>query len=479
MAFWVVGKPVDDADAASHRRDARAVGDETRYHGGGDGGGHARYEYECGSRVEQQRHQRHCLPYHETESVPVRNLAFLVIREGDDDDRDRDRDRDHDHDRPHSRPHNHNQTNGRRHTPSPSPPPPPSPTPYLPHESPGIHSAHASRPIPAGLERTESGHSISSDSSAHHHHHHHHHHSPLTSSDIPLLQDLQAARLVRDHIALYRRRYTDSQPERILRALISPKSRGADFPLDNEALQSIFSAANELFFASRLTRRVTWDWSHSASAKYDNHILGTTAVRKSTHSDGLETLIVLSSPILRDTKYNRRLIISTFLHEMIHSFMFVTCGWNAKQSSGHTQGFLQIAGIVDDWAGKDCLHLRDMEANLQRWRGDGYGAASAGANGGGGGGAAAAAAAAGDDGYHEATHSHRSIEPPSEVSKYNNPLYLEQANRSWDRRHTLSEHNAHLLHPPLPQRHEEEWQWYEREDLGERLQYVAQTQYGP
>ncbi|MDE9440013.1 hypothetical protein EWS82_13115, partial [Staphylococcus xylosus] len=60
-----------------------------------------------------------------------------------------------------------------------------------------------------------------------------------------------------------------------------------------------------------------------------SHIVGTTALRRSARLGGYETLIVLSSPILKDTKYNRRLLISTFLHEMIHSFLFIVCGITA------------------------------------------------------------------------------------------------------------------------------------------------------
>ncbi|KAG5995276.1 hypothetical protein E4U43_003049 [Claviceps pusilla] len=505
MAFWVVaggagGEPLHALEAAPRHRDAGNAGDPgdpgdagdigyfnlqdraTSRHWHHGGRGHAQYDHECEGRTEQRREQQHRQhhrpPHHDPESVPVRNLAFLVIREGDDGDRDCDHTHTHvhvhahdhnpDHDHNHSRPYPHSRahTSDYRHSPSPSPSP--SLEPYLPGESsPAIRSPR-NLSIPATLERTESGHSISSNCSPHHNHH-----SPLISDSSLLLEDLEAARLVRDHVALYRRRYPDSQPERILRALISPKSRGAEFPLDNDALQSIFSAANELFFASRLTRRVTWDWSHSASSKYENHILGTTAVRKSTHSDGLETLIVLSSPILRDTKYNRRLIISTFLHEMMHSFMFVACGWNSKQSSGHTQGFLQIAGVIDDWAGKDCLHLREMEANLERWRGNDYTVV---------GGVGTSTGPAGKDSHHD-IYIHKPMEPSLELSRYNDPLYLEQATGSWDKRHISSEHEPHLLlSQPLPQQRcasQEEWQWYERGDFGERLQYVALTQYGP
>ncbi|KAF4333270.1 hypothetical protein FBEOM_12899 [Fusarium beomiforme] len=230
-------------------------------------------------------------------------------------------------------------------------------------------------PVPApvtdacAMERTASGLSISSDTT-----------QPSLASLSPaddendpgLLSDLAAARLVRDHVAnsgssRRRHRSADSRHGRILRTLINPKSRAADFPLDNDALRSIFSAANELFFCNRLAGRVAWDWSHPASAQYQAHIVGTTAVRRS-RDGGYETLIVLSSPILQDTKYNRRLLISTFLHEMIHSYLFVVCGLKARCEGGHTEGFRQIADTIDRWVGHSYLRLSEMDADLEHFR---------------------------------------------------------------------------------------------------------------
>ena len=135
----------------------------------------------------------------------------------------------------------------------------------------------------------------------------------------------------------YRRRCHNSQHERILKALVTPRARGADFPLDDEALRSIFSAANELFFAGKLSRRVEWDWSTNCSdggeeGRYAGHVVGTTAIRRNRRWGGYEALIVLSSPILRDDRYNRRLL---------------------------------IAELIDGWIGKECLRLGDMEADLE------------------------------------------------------------------------------------------------------------------
>lgn len=287
-----------------------------------------------------------------------------------------------------------------------------SPTPEIP-TCPG--------PTACAMERTESGLSISSDTSQH---------SGVgfgeDENDLSLLGDIEAARRVRDHVAGFRRRCPDSQHGRILRALINPKSREAEFPLDNDALRSIFSAANEIFFANRLAGRVAWDWSHPTSEQYQAHIVGTTALRRS-RMGGYETLIVLSSPILKDTKYNRRLLISTFLHEMIHSYLFVTCGLKARECGGHTEGFRQIAETIDKWVGREYLRLRDMEADLERFR---------------------------DDGriIHE-EHVHRSHSPW----------------RRWHG-HPNRERHDHYLQEPQPRRHpnHQEWQWYEEEGFRAR-----------
>ncbi|KAH6681080.1 hypothetical protein F5X68DRAFT_263430 [Plectosphaerella plurivora] len=243
--------------------------------------------------------------------------------------------------------------------PSASPPPPPSFLVLRESRSPAAAES-------CSMERTESGLSISSDSSIY---------TTLAYEDGELLDDDQAARLVQDHLESYRRRPNRSRRERILRSLISPRPRAPEFRIDNDALESIFSAANEIFFYGRLSQRVTWDWSHSSSAQYKNQIIGTTALRRS-RLQGFETLIVLSYPILNDKKYHRSLLISTFLHELIHSYLFITCGFKARHCGGHTPGFRKIAELIDQWAGSDTLHLQNMEADLDDFKQPVDGAAS-------------------------------------------------------------------------------------------------------
>lgn len=205
------------------------------------------------------------------------------------------------------------------------------------------------------LERTASGLSISADTAD-------------RCASTELLEDEAAAQRVKDHMATFRQRFPDSKHERILRSIINPKPYAAEYAIDNEALGSIFFAANEIFFNGRLSQRVTWDWSHSSSSQYDSSVIGTTALRRASKR-GFETLIVLSSPILQDRKYSRRLLVSTFLHELVHSYLFICCGFRARHHGGHTPGFHKIAKLIDDWAGPDsCLYLCRMEADLESFR---------------------------------------------------------------------------------------------------------------
>lgn len=224
---------------------------------------------------------------------------------------------------------------------------------------PGHGMPHTARPIfppvrsPVPMEKTLRGLAISADADY-----------DSYVDDEGMLDDDRAARKVEFHLAVYRQRNRNSQHERILKSLICPKSAGAEFEIDDVALQGIFYAANELFFYGKLKGRVTWDWSDHTSSKYQSKIIGTTALRKAASIGGYETLIVLSHPILKNKRYNRRLLISTFLHELIHSYLFICCGFRARRKGGHTEGFRRIAKLIDKWIGPQILYLCNMEADL-------------------------------------------------------------------------------------------------------------------
>ncbi len=258
--------------------------------------------------------------------------------------------------------------------------PPPLHHPHLHHRYPSPIPRFDSPDSAAAppMERTDSGHSIHPDPSE-------------GCSSTELLEDREAAQRVRDHLASFRRRNPDSKHERILRSIINPRPRRQhhhhrhhhhqsrshhsddqqdEYPLDNAALESIFSATNEIFFNGRLSQRVAWDWSHASSARYDSRVIGTTALRRAAATTrGFETLIVLSATILRDVKYSRRLLISTFLHELIHCYLFICCGFRARCCGGHTDGFKDIAAVIDEWVGEGGgLYLSRVEADLELFR---------------------------------------------------------------------------------------------------------------
>lgn len=204
------------------------------------------------------------------------------------------------------------------------------------------------------MERTPSGNSIISDNT----------YEPWHNNTLPTYTDEQAAGRVKYHI---RRLQPHGTHERILRRLI--ESREPIEKDDRDALDSALTAADVLFFDGVLKGRVRWDWSHPSQPRYKTELIGTTALRPAQQG-GYETLIVLSDPILNNPDYDRRLLLSAFLHELIHCYLFILCGFEARMKGGHTDGFHDIAGIIDKWVGPGYLRLCNMKANLNHFRND-------------------------------------------------------------------------------------------------------------
>lgn len=206
------------------------------------------------------------------------------------------------------------------------------------------------------LERTPSGHSILSSSLS----------EPLpTIETLPIHQkhDLAAAMRVENW---FRRRPPDSKHERILRKLIrrdEPLHSG--FTLDDAALESVLTAVDTIFFDGALAGRVQWEWS--SEPRYRTELIGTTALRRCVGRNGFETLIVLSEPVLRDERYDRRLLLSAFLHELIHCYLFISCGFEARMEGGHTAGFYRIAKIIDSWVGPHYLSIYKLREDPERY----------------------------------------------------------------------------------------------------------------
>jgi len=138
--------------------------------------------------------------------------------------------------------------------------------------------------------------------------------------------------------------------------------------IHNDDLWRIIDLADAIFFGHRLKGRVQWEWSAPSQERYRDELIGLTALRPAVNKDGYETLIVLSEPILKNSGYDRRLLISAFLHELVHCYLFIQCGFNARKNDGHTIGFHEIVGIIDEWVGDGYLNLCNMKANLEHFR---------------------------------------------------------------------------------------------------------------
>ncbi|KAM3067584.1 hypothetical protein ACMFMG_000101 [Clarireedia jacksonii] len=144
-------------------------------------------------------------------------------------------------------------------------------------------------------------------------------------------------------------------------------------PLTDDRIYSIISLTSVLFFHSSLLGRVRWSWSSPSQPRYSSELLGTTALRSASFG-GFETLIVLSHPILKNPCYDRRLLLSTLLHELVHCYLFVKCGFAAKEMGGHTTGFHAIVEELGDWVecnggkSKGWLRLCGMRGNLEIFR---------------------------------------------------------------------------------------------------------------
>lgn len=194
------------------------------------------------------------------------------------------------------------------------------------------------------MERTPSGHSILSGTAL-----------SVSSKDEYTLSDAAAAKEMTNS---FRRRRRHLFEERVLASLLRSGAK-----LDNEALDSVLCATDKVFFHGQLAGRVRWEWSHPDATRYEHELIGTTALRKAKNRSGYETLIILSRPMLWSGKYNHRLLLSTFLHEAVHCYLFIRCGFKAIRDGGHTDGFRAIAKVIDRWA-DGLLQLRNTKADL-------------------------------------------------------------------------------------------------------------------
>ncbi|KAI9806417.1 MAG: hypothetical protein M1833_003604 [Piccolia ochrophora] len=136
-------------------------------------------------------------------------------------------------------------------------------------------------------------------------------------------------------------------------------------PLCEARIEDVVHLADVVFFEDLLASKVEWHWSNPTQSRFRVDVLGTTEVRPDANGD-FETRVTLSKPMLQNPAYGQRLVLSAIFHEMIHSYLFIRRGFEARCEGGHSQGFREIARLIDDWVGDErYLQLYLTKANLE------------------------------------------------------------------------------------------------------------------
>lgn len=137
-----------------------------------------------------------------------------------------------------------------------------------------------------------------------------------------------------------------------------------------KSLDAILVAADIVFFSHKLRDRVTWRWSCESDQGFVNEFVGTTTP---IYSDefGTKAEIVLSKPLLQSGQYSCNLLLSAFLHELVHCYLFISCGPRAEEDGGHTPGFQRIVSLIQSWLNNPRLRLCSMRADLDNFLPDG------------------------------------------------------------------------------------------------------------
>ena len=133
-----------------------------------------------------------------------------------------------------------------------------------------------------------------------------------------------------------------------------------------QCLDAILDAADRIFFSCKLRNRVEWRWSSESDQGFVNEFVGTTTP---IYSDefGTKAQIVLSRPLLQSGNYSSNLLLSAFLHELVHCYLFIYCGARAEEDGGHTPGFQRIVSLIQSWLGNPRLRLCSMRADLDNF----------------------------------------------------------------------------------------------------------------
>lgn len=152
--------------------------------------------------------------------------------------------------------------------------------------------------------------------------------------------------------------------EKLLNRTLDPESNSISF-----LLKDILTLTDKVFFNRKLRTNIEWRWSRPNEEGYATDFLGTTTPiylndMQNPGHERTQAEIVLSSPFLRSKEYKSTLLISTFIHELVHCYLFVTCGRKAEKNDGHTEAFEKIVHEIEKWLQNDDLRLCNMKADL-------------------------------------------------------------------------------------------------------------------
>ncbi|KAI9771133.1 MAG: hypothetical protein M1840_002484 [Geoglossum simile] len=184
-------------------------------------------------------------------------------------------------------------------------------------------------------------------------------HDPMT--------DEEAAASVYNHFSQRKADKEQARAEQELSRLILSS------PLMTGCLGEVVHWANILFFEGKLTvAKVDLQWSDPSDLRFDPQsggLIGTTEL-KPDHTGGFQTRIILSRQRLMSGTYDQRLVLSAILHECVHAYLFICRGFEAMENGGHTDGFRNIARLIDSWVDGDGSYLRlhSTEADLESFR---------------------------------------------------------------------------------------------------------------
>lgn len=132
-----------------------------------------------------------------------------------------------------------------------------------------------------------------------------------------------------------------------------------------KSLDAILIAADTVFFCRRLNGHVTWRWSCESDHGFSTEFVGTTTPLYS--EDSVRAEIVLSKPLLQSGEYSSNLLLSAFLHELVHCYLFICCGAKAEENGGHTPAFQSIVSLIQSWLSNPRLQLCSMRADLDNF----------------------------------------------------------------------------------------------------------------